>query len=138
MMRLNEAAQPAQHTTERIEQLVARRMVLLQFLQNLLRRPLGIDLSGHPLKLLLVGAQILVADLQQPVERRIHHLVIKQFLPISFRADAEIAVRARKQIVPQKGFVIANRVKHSLVAFLEIRPQRLVGHASETLWVHRP
>jgi hypothetical protein len=54
-MRLNEAAQPAQYTTERIEQLAGCRMVFLQFLQDLLRRPRGVDLSGYALKLVLVG-----------------------------------------------------------------------------------
>jgi hypothetical protein len=38
---------------------------------------------------------------EQPVERRVHHLVVQQLLAIVLRADAKIALGARQQVVLQ-------------------------------------
>ena len=83
---------------KRLQQLVRRRMHRLQLGQHFLRGLLRIDFFRHPLKLRLVLVQIVVADLEQPVQRHVHHLVVQKLLAESVRANPEIAVRLRQQI----------------------------------------
>ena len=60
---------------------------------------MGIDLRGHFLELLLVAPQVRVADLEQAIEGNVYHLVIQQFLAEILRAQSEIAVGCRQQIL---------------------------------------
>ncbi len=87
---------------ERVEQLVRGGMILFQLGQNLLRRFVRIDLRGRGFEALLIRVQIVVADLQQAVERNVDHLFIRQLLRVILRAQPEIAVRLRKHVVLQK------------------------------------
>ena len=96
---LDELPQAAQSVAEGLQQLVGGRMVLSQIGQHLRRSAMGIDLGGHFLKLLLVAPQIGIADLEQAIERNIHHLVVQQLLAEILGAQAEIAVGSRQQIV---------------------------------------
>ena len=95
---LDELAQPAQHVAKTLQQLAAGRMVQHRFVQDLLRGPRFVHLRGHALELLLIAPQVLPADLQQAVQRDLHHLVVEQLLAIGLGADPELAVRARQQI----------------------------------------
>ena len=84
-------AQAAQSIAKRLKHLVRGRMVLLGVVQNLLRRLVWIDLFCGIAELLLVLAQIGVADLQQLIERNIHHFVVEKLLAVVVGAQAEIA-----------------------------------------------
>ncbi len=72
--------QAAQHVAKRLQQIAGRGMVLRRFIQNLLRSALGIDLGGHLLELGLILAQVLRADFEQLIERRVDHLLVSSFL----------------------------------------------------------
>ena len=51
-------------------------MISLELLQDLFRRLAGIEQFGNATKLVLIAAQVRRADLEQPVERNIKHLVV--------------------------------------------------------------
>ena len=79
----------------------------------------------------LVLPQILVADLEQSVERNIHHLVVEQLLPVVLRADPEIALRARQQVVFQKRLIALELPNHCRVGLMKRIEQRTVFHGTE-------
>src|ERR1035437_2796821 len=128
---LDELAQPAQHIAKTLHQLPRRRMVQQRFVQNLLRGPGFVYLRGHPRELLLVAAQIFPADLEQPVHRDIHHLVVEQLLAVGLGADPELALRARQQVRLQKCPIAVECVDHGTINLLEFPEQRAVAHPLE-------
>ena len=79
---LDEADQAAESIAEALQQSIGLGMVLLQHAQHLLGRLVGIDLRGDALQLSLVLVQVVVANLQQTVERDLDHVVVEQLLAV--------------------------------------------------------
>ena len=99
--------------------------------RDLARRLGGIDLFRHFDERALIRMQIVVADLQKPVEGDVDHLVIGKFLAEVFCADAVIAMRFGEKISFQKALVALERVDHLLVDGFELGQQGGIGDVLE-------
>ena len=85
--------QAVEGVAETLQQLIGLGVVLFKRSQHLLRRLRRIDQCRHPLQLRLVLVQVVVADLQQALERDVDHFVVVQFLAIQIRAETIVALR---------------------------------------------
>jgi hypothetical protein len=91
---------------EHAQQLVRRRVILFEILENLLRRSIRIDFRGDLAESLLIGAKIVVSDFEQPVERDVDHFLERELLRVILRAQAEVAMGAREQVIAKILLVI--------------------------------
>ena len=106
-------------------------MIFAHLLQNLLRGLAGVEHGRGLFVALLVAAEVGHADLEQLVERDIDHLVIKQLFAVVYSAQAEVAIRARQQIILHPLFIIFERVNHGVITCLELLEQFLIVHVFE-------
>ena len=120
---LDELAQAAQDIAETLQQVIRRGMVFPQLSQHLAGAALGVDPLGRLLQSLLIAPQIGVPHLLQAVQGDIHHFVIEEFLSVVLRADAEVTLGNRQQVVVKENLVFAQGVNHRRVAALELCQQ---------------
>src|SRR5215831_4856559 len=123
--------QSAQSIAKSLEQLVWRRMIFFQFLQNLLRRFVRIEFCCRIFECLLVQPQVRHADLKQAIERDINIFIVQKLLAEIVGPNAEIAVRLRLEVLLDPLSVGLQFVHHFLVDGTKFSQQRLVFYVFE-------
>src|SRR5579864_4344975 len=101
-------------------------MVLLKIFEDLRGRLVRIDFPGNLPERVLVLPQIRVPDLEQLVDRSVHHFFELQFLAIVLRSDTEIAIGAGQQVRLEKALVGGQRIDDGLIRLSELGSQGLI------------
>ena len=136
-MRANEGDLRVEAVMKCLQQFVRRRMHRRQLGQLLLRRLGRIDLLRHPRKLRLVLVQVVIANLQQAIQRNIDHLVIRKRLRERVRAIAEVAIRARQQVCLHPRAIALQRINDRRIALREVRLGLRIGGGRRRRSAHR-
>ena len=101
-------------------------MNLAEFFKHSLRIFVQLQLFRDLIEVRLILVQIGPANFQQLIQRQIHHLVVFKLFRESLSANAEVAVRLRKQIRLQPVEVIRKRGDHSRIRLRKFSFERRV------------
>ena len=91
----------------------------------------GVDFLGDAGELGLIFVQVGEGDLEQAVERDVHHLVVGELLAEGVGAEPEVAVRAGQQVGLHPCAVGLERRNDGGIGFCEVGFGAGVGHAGE-------
>ena len=109
-------------------------MNLAEFFKHSLRILVRLQLLGDLIEVCLILAQISPANFEQLIQRQIDHLVVFELLRESLRADAEVAIRLRKQVSLQPVEITRQRGDYSCVGLRKFSFQSRVFGLGKCQW----
>ena len=121
--------QAVEFGAERIQQPGGRGLIGDQGSQHLCGRLRRIELPGDAREFGLIAAQVRHADVEQSLQRQVHHLFVLQLAPEDVGPETEVPLRARQQFLTLPGTEILEGGEHRGIAAGELALQRRILHA---------